>query len=216
MHRTVVLSAAVFGASAAVACADIIRYDFTGTVTFVSPQSPFGVIAQPGDPVDGVFVFDQSTADSSPGDAFFGSYPTFIPSGFSFFFNNSNTLAKADAYQVLITDDNPPNNTFDELEVYATEGIEINGQTQPTADMYVQFRDDLGACFSDDSLPGWELTLADFVDNDGLNLPNGWLLDVATGDRIEFGIDTLIGVPAPGALAIGLLGMLFASRRRRA
>lgn len=213
MHKNITI--ALFALSASAAAAEIIRYDFTGTVTFVTAQSQFTAVATVGDPVDGVFMYDTGTGDTTPGDQYFGSYPHIFDNGFSFYFPTTTTLAVADAYQVLVTDDNPPNNTFDELEVYATEGIEIDGVIMPTLDMYVQFRDDTGTVFNDDSLPGWELTLADFPDTDGLALPNGYILDVVTGARLEFSIDSLSGVPAPGTVAGLAVGALCLTRRRR-
>lgn len=212
MHRSMAISATGVLALAASASAGIVTYNFTGTVTLVTQPPPFGVSAQVGNPVTGTFMYDTLSPDIA-GDPFFGDYPQGIVSGFSFIING--TPVYTSDYHVFVTNDNPPSYAFDELEVFATQGVIVDGVPQVGADMYVQLRDDFGTVFPNDSLPGPNLTLADFPDNDGLNLPNGYLLDITSNQRIEFSIDSLVGIPAPGALALGAVAMLFASRRRR-
>lgn len=200
--------------SASAAAAGIVRYDFTGTVTAVSQTGPFGVVAVPGNPVTGWFIYDEATPDGAPANPFYGIYGQNIPLGFGFVINNTYT-ATADLYDILITGDNPPNNTFDEMEPFSSNVITVDGVPYMSANMYVQLRDDTGTVFPADGLPDWTLTLADFPDNDNFALPNGYLLDTSTGNFVDFSVDSLVGVPAPGSLGLGLAGMLFAARRRR-
>lgn len=210
MFKHTLVSALTIGTLATASAADIIQYDFTGFVTFVSQPSPYQVQTQVGDPVQGSFFYDDTVADTSQGNPDFGSYPQLLL--FDFVINNTGVISNA--YEVLVSNNNG-GTPFDELEVFASEGVRVDGIPQPSADMYVQFRDDTGAVFTNDSLPGPDLTLADFPDNDGANLPNGYLLDTATGQRIEFAIDSLVGIPAPATLSVGSLALVLASRRRR-
>lgn len=203
-------------ASCALACgagAGVVRYDFTGTVTFASQPGPFGVLAQPGNPVTGWFIYDDQTPDVDP-NPFFGHYPQGVPMGYGFVINNAST-ATCDNYDIFITGDNPPNNSFDEMEPFSSNVILVDGVPQVSANMYVQLRDDTGTVFPADGLPDWRLTLADFPDNDNFALPNGYLLDTSTGAVVEFSIDSLVGVPSPGALALLAGAALVAVRRRR-
>ena len=77
------------------------------------------------------------------------------------------------------------------------------------ADLYLQFRDSTATAFPSDALPPATLTIADFDSAIGL------LLDVGTGDQIQFQITSLTGVPAPGALALAVSAPLASRRRRR-
>lgn len=211
MHRY--LSVPLLALTAA-AAGGIVRYDFTGTVTAVSQVGPFGVVALPGNPVSGWFIYDDATPDAAPGNPWYGIYGQSIPMGFEFFINNTHT-ATADLYDILITGDNPPNNSFDEMEPFSSNVIVVDGLPYMSANMYVQLRDDTGTVFPADGLPDWRLTLADFPDNDNFALPNGYLLDTTTGNYVNFSIDSLIGIPAPGALSAGAAALLLATRRRR-
>ena len=211
MHKT--LTIAVFAAAASAASASIIRYDFTGTVTGASQPGPFGVVAQPGNPVTGWFVYDDQTTDID-GQPTVGHYPQLIPVGFGFVINTVHT-ATCDSYDIFITGDNPPNNSFDEMEPFSSNLITVDGVPTMSANMYLQLRDDTGTVFPADGLPGWTLTLADFPDNDNFALPNGYLLDTSTGAVVNFSIDSLVGVPAPGTLGVAGAGLLIAARRRR-
>lgn len=214
MHQHLYLSVAILGTSAASAGAGIVRYDFTGTVTVASQPGPFGVTVQPGNPVTGWFIYDDQTPDIAPQPTF-GHYPQLIPTGFGFVINNTHT-ATADSYDIFITGDNPPNNSFDEMEPFSSSVITVDGVPQVSANMYVQLRDDTGTVFPADGLPDWRLTLADFPDTDNFALPNGYLLDTSTGAAVQFSVDSLVGIPSPGAPCAVALGLLFAPRRRRA
>lgn len=200
-------------ALAAAAAGGIVRYDFTGTVTAVSQVGPFGVVALPGNPVTGWFIYDDQTADIAPQQNF-GHYPQLIPLGYGFVINTVHT-ATCDSFDIFITSDWPPNNYFDEMEPFSSALITVDGVPTMAANMYVQLRDDTGTVFPADGLPDWRLTLADFPDNDNFALPNGYLLDTSTGNFVNFSVDSLIGIPAPGVLGAAAGGLLLATRRRR-
>lgn len=189
--------------------ADLITYNFTGTVTNVSQPSPFGLTAAPGNTITGLFIYDTTTGDGSPGDPNFGSYNQSISLGFLFTLNGVNITTSS--YDVLVTNDSPPGITFDELEIFSSSGILVAGIPQPSANMSLQLRDATGGVFTGDGLPPWTLTLADFT------TATGSLVDTSTGATIDFMLTNLTGIPAPGPiglLGVALLGLSLGRRRR--
>ena len=192
-----------------IARADLITYNFTGSVTNVSQPSPFGLTATTGNTITGLFIYDTTTLDGSLGDPNFGSYTQSITLGFMFTLNGVNITTSS--YDVLVTNDNPPGITFDELEVFSSSGILVGGIPQPSANMTLQLRDTSGTVFAGDGLPPSTLTLADFT------TATGSILDTNTGATIDFVLTNLTGIPAPGVLGIlglAVLGIRVGRRRR--
>lgn len=202
---TIIVSAAA-AFMAVPATADIYTYDFSGTVTQVTPRSPFKLIAQVGDPITGMFMYDTTTADTSP-DPNYGFYPQSLVDGYSFLLNGQTIVTST--YDLSVTDDNPPSHFFDEMEVFSSQNIVVDGVPQPLANMYVQFRDSTGIICPDDSIPPYTWTENDF------DIRVGYILDASTNDKIDFVIDDLVGVPAPGVLALLGVGAAMIRPRRR-
>jgi hypothetical protein len=185
--------------------AGFVTYSFSGTVTFVTQPSPYGIPVVTGQAVSGAFAYDPSSPDLAPGPNF-GQYAGVSPPGFGVDLGTGTAFATA-GFLVSVTLD--PIAPFHELEVFTSTGVAVDGLVRPGADLYLQFRDSTATAFPSDALPPATLTIADFDSAIGL------LLDVGTGDQIQFQITSLTGVPAPGALALAVSAPLASSRRRR-
>lgn len=204
--RKVLLTAAFAAVPSVAAEAGFITYSFTGTVTLVTQPSPFAVPVTTGQSVSGFFTYDPSSPDLSPS-VNYGRYDGSSPPGFAVGFGTALASATR-GFLVGVTLD--PIAPFHELEVFSSTGIAVDGLVRPGADLYLRFRDSTATVFASDALPPSTLTMADF------DQAGGWLLDVSTGDRIEFQITTLEGVPSPGGLAAALAwGLGRRDRRRR-
>jgi len=190
--------------AAAVEAGFVTSYSFTGVVTLVTQPSPYGVPVVTGQAVSGFFAYDPSSPDlsSSPD---YGQYAGASPPGFGVDFGIANAFATS-GFLVSVTLD--PISPFHELEVFTSTGVAVDGLVRPGADLYLRFRDSTASVFASDALPPSTLTIADFDSATGL------LRDVSTGDRIEFAITSLTGVPSPGAAVAALVWGWCGGRRR--
>lgn len=205
MHRSWFLSIALAAIPAVAADAGFVTYSFTGTVTSVTQPSPYGVPVVTGQSVSGLFAYDPSTPDLAPSPNY-GQYAGASPPGFGVDFGTATATATA-GFLVSVTID--PVAPFHELEVFTSTGVAVDGTVRPGADLYLRFRDSTATVFASDSLPPATLTIADFDSAFGL------LRDVATGERIDFQITSLTGIPTPGVLAAAAAWGPFAGRSRR-
>ena len=205
MIRSLFLPISLASIPAAAVEAGFVTYSFTGSVTLVTQPSPYGVPVVTGQAVSGHFAYDPSSPDLAPGPDY-GQYAGGSPPGFGVDFGVATAFATA-GFLVSVTLD--PIAPFHELEVFTSTGVAVDGLVRPGADLYLRFRDSTATVFASDSLPPATLTIADFDSAIGL------LRDVATGDRIEFQITSLAGVPAPGALALAAWAPPVFRRRRR-
>lgn len=204
MSRSMFAAAALAAIPAVAADAGFVTYSFTGVVTLVTQPSPYGVPVVTGQSVSGFFAYDPSSPDLAP-DPNYGQYAGASPPGFGVDFGTANALATA-GFLVSVTLD--PIAPFHELEVFTSTGVAVDGSVRPGADLYLQFRDSTATVFASDALPPPTLTIG------GFDLANGLLRDVATGERIEFRITSLAGVPSPGLLAAAAVWGPFAARTR--
>lgn len=205
MARSTILVLAAATTFCGTTSAAVITYSYTGSVSGIaSAGAPFGMVEAVGNPVSGSFVYDTTTPDQSPSPTF-GHYA----GGPGLFTQNFLSAAISDATWDLLVTLNTVTPTFHELEVFASTGVMVNGVLQPSADMYLQFRDYTSTAFADDSPPPSTLTMNNFTF--GL----GYIRDVTTGQRVDFVIGTLAGVPAPGSLTILGAGLGVMRRRRR-
>lgn len=207
--NTRVIQIAAIGAMACVASsagAQVVTYSWGGTVRVLTPTPPYGTSPFVGQACSGTFSYDSTTPDQSPSTNF-GRYPQAPPQSFTF------TLASGDVviesfFDVFVTL-NPVVPTFQEMEVFGSTGIVVNGVPQPSAELYIQFRDMSSTVFSSDTLPDASLTINDFT------FGVGYFRDVSTGDRIDFTIESLNGIPSSGPAALIVAGALVALGRRR-
>jgi hypothetical protein len=206
MVRIGVLVAVLASLPVAASHAGFVTYSFTGTVTLVSQPAPYSLPVFTGSSVSGSFSYDLASPDLSPSPDY-GRYDGASPPGFGVDFTTANAFATA-GFVVAVTLD--PIAPFHELEVFTSTGVAVDGLVQPSAELYLRFRDSTATAFGSDSLPPPTLTIADFDSATGL------LRDVSTGAIIEFRIDSLSGVPSPGAIvAMGFGGVFGGGFRRR-
>lgn len=205
-----VRNSSLAAALAAVPCAAVeagigIHYSFTGIVTLVTQPTPYGVPVVTGQAVTGFFAYDPSAPDLGPSPDY-GLYDGDSPPGFGFDFGTAYASATS-GFQVSVTLD--PVAPFHELEVFTSTGVAVDGLVRPGADLYLRFRDSTATVFASDAPPPPTLTIADFDSATGL------LRDVSTGERIEFTITSLTGVPSPGPMAAAMVWGWCGGRRRK-
>lgn len=206
MIRRMSIAVVIAAIAAVPAQAGIVTYSFSGIVTLVTQPSPYGVPVVTGQSVSGFFAYDTSSPDLAPGPNY-GQYAGASPPGFGIDFGTANAFATA-GFLVSVTLD--PIAPFHELEVFTSTGVAVDGLVRPGADLYLHFRDSTATVFASDALPPATLTIADF------DVATGLLRDVSTGERVEFRITSLAGVPSPGVPAVmAVLGGLLGRRRSR-
>lgn len=206
MNRSLVFPFALAALPAAAVEAGFVTYSFTGIVTAVTQPSPYGVPVVTGQSISGFFAYDPASPDLSPSPSY-GQYAGASPPGFGVDFGTANAVATA-GFLVSVTLD--PIAPFHELEVFTSMGVAVDGSVQPGAELYLRFRDSTATVFGSDALPPSTLTIADFDSAFGL------LRDVSTGERIDFQITSLAGVPAPAvSAAVVVWGLVGRGQQRR-
>lgn len=181
-----------------------IQYTANGTITSITGAPPYGMTATVGQGVSSVFVYDPLAPDLSPSPAF-GHYNFAATPNCSYTdVFGSGDVSFTSFFDVFVTLDP----TFDELEVHSSLNIFVNGTMQPSAEMYLHFRNGPGTVFQSDALPPETLTMANW------QFGNGYLRDVATGQRVDFTVTALTGVPTPPGVALLALAAVPLRRRR--
>lgn len=195
-------SAALTGAAARAA---VISYTYNATVTNVVGGGPYGMTAAVGQAVQGSFGYDSNAPDQSPS-PLFGHYTGDPVGAYAMNFASGDYVIDS-FFDVFITLD--ITTPFDEMEIYTSTNVYVNGVMQPGAEMYMQFRDNTATIFPTDALPPETLTINDF------NLSWGYIRDVVSGQRIDFAVSYLHGIPAPASLCAVGAGLVLVGRRRR-
>ena len=237
--RLQVLSFLLVSSLATFGNAQVIRYDFTGTVRFSDDSDPttatdivFGAGVSVGSQVTGFFEYDLSAVQtfSQPGTVSGAGIGYDINSPLNFAVSLGGVLFEPDGtFLAAVSDDiaeiggPPPSDSFAVLDgapamqpgftgtTFLADGAVENGL------LAIGLADSSGAAFNSNSLPT-SLSLADFDFTIGLieGTDSGGIFRQA-----EFSIDTLelASVPEPGCLTLLLLaatGYATVLRKRRA